>query len=970
MQRCHSPLIVCVVAGCGLLFVLSGCGQDTPEPENKPKTTVAKSKPTYKGKGLQGAKETAKQPEVAKAKPAKDPPKEKKATPATAQAKEKPIDPRDRDLTLVPPTPAQTVAAPAAQSNMPREDKNAARKDEPKAGDKGIAIRESFDKAPDGGLPAGWAQRVTEGGTLSLSPAKALSPPNAVRSSGGSRSEARAWLKEPQPADVQVSAAVYLETLIPAQVIARGKDLDTATPTFYAATVSRGLEVKLLRVTRGTTSVLGSVRSAGWLSEKWVRLSLRAEDKKLNVQLVRLDTNQYLDAAGQWQDATAWALRATDDKIAGPGVVGLGREASYAGNVIFDDFTAGKPGDAPLPAAGAGAANIRPAAAPAPRPEAPSATVNAPPLQRPDVPRHYPHIRVALLAYHGNPMGAFEDRLLRESVDLVVPDERLLDHIAKVAPKTPALIYTNTSSLYLELLTDWFAYADQNGLSREAAFYHARAPKAFRGDSPSSLAVNRFWKVLTGNQTLAEHTSAAHLKTGRVPLDGALYIGWPDRFREVYFQLISGAGDGWKATLEYPTAVDEAGKPTKWAALKPVSDTTNGLKQSGQVTFDPPADWKPAILHGIYRLHYVRFRATGRGTAPVANTILGRDYVEAKGTTAGIIPAFDTEADANKDGYLDDAEYARRAPGKDARFVHESRMFTHNYGQMRFGTNPSGPGFSGWGVDYHHRFVARHPLATGLFMDNSEGKPPVDAADVLEPVQNYAIDYGAMVNAIAKSIAPRWVLANTAGGGRSSEPVVQYNPAYFEEFALRPLAHDYTRFEDMAEFVERRVRVTSPPPLAVLDSYPQNGKPTDERMLLGVLAYYYLLAEPDSTYLTFFGGYEPGTAWNRHWTPAVAFDVGRPAGKWAIFASGADPANSQLTYRVYQRAYEKALILFKPLSHGRAVKAAPTFGEDTATQHPLNGTYQLLQADGGLGPPITSITLRNGEGAILAKTKP
>jgi hypothetical protein len=521
----------------------------------------------------------------------------------------------------------------------------------------------------------------------------------------------------------------------------------------------------------------------------------------------------------------------------------------------------------------------------------------------------------------------------------------------------------------LDLLVDWLTYADQKGLSREAAFYHARAATKFGGNSPSSLAVNRFWKVLTGGGSLTDHTSAAHQKTGRVLLDGSLYLGWPDRFREINFELISGAAGGWKTSLEYPSAVDEGGKPTKWTPLRTVTDTTDGLKQSGQVTFDPPADWKPAIVHGNLRLHFVRFRSAGGGKAPVANTILGRDYVAAKGQTSGVIPAFDADADANKDGYLDDAEYAKRAPGKDARFIHESRMFTRNYGQMRFATNPAGPGFSGWGVDYHKRFLDRHPLAAGLFMDNSEGKAPVDAADVLELVHQYAADYGAMLGAIEKAIAPRWVLANTAGGGRHCEPVVQFNPAYFEEFAIRPMAHNWTLFEDIAEAVERRSKLTAPPPLAVLDSYPAKGKVDEPRMQLGVLAYYYLLADPDSTFLCFFGGYEPGTAWNRHWSPAVAFDVGRPTGKFSVFATGVDPAAKDLTFKVYQRAYEKALILYKPLSHGRGANTSPTGDDNTVTRHDLGGSYQQVQPDGTLGPAITSISLRNGEGAILAKVK-
>ena len=140
-------------------------------------------------------------------------------------------------------------------------------------------------------------------------------------------------------------------------------------------------------------------------------------------------------------------------------------------------------------------------------------------------------------------------------------------------------------------------------------------------------------------------------------------------------------------------------------------------------------------------------------------------------------------------------------------------------------------------------------------------------------------------------------------------------------------------------------------------------------MQLGVLAYYYLLGDPDSTYLTFFGGYEPGTAWTRHWCPAVAFDVGRPTGKWSVLATDRDPAANDLTYKVYQRSYENALILYKPLSHTRAAKTVPTADDSTATRHDLGATYQPLQADGTLGSPITSISLRNGEGAVLAKVK-
>src|SRR5262249_22784128 len=158
------------------------------------------------------------------------------------------------------------------------------------------------------------------------------------------------------------------------------------------------------------------------------------------------------------------------------------------------------------------------------------------------------HIRIALLAFSGNPMGAFEERLLRESVDLVVPNAAYLEHIHAVAPDTPQLLYTNTSNLYLELLTDWLGYPDAHRHSREVAFYHPARPLAFRGDSPSSRPVTWFWGVYRGGRTLHDLTSAAHAKAGefRFPRDGeTLYVGYPERFREVNVRLASAAGDGW-----------------------------------------------------------------------------------------------------------------------------------------------------------------------------------------------------------------------------------------------------------------------------------------------------------------------------------------------------------------------------------------------------------------------------------------
>jgi hypothetical protein len=154
----------------------------------------------------------------------------------------------------------------------------------------------------------------------------------------------------------------------------------------------------------------------------------------------------------------------------------------------------------------------------------------------------------------------------------------------------------------------------------------------------------------------------------------------------------------------------------------------------------------------------------------------------------------------------------------------------------------------------------------------------------------------------------------------------------------------------------------------VLDSQPTGGSPTDPRTQLATLASYYLLADPVTTFLDFYGGYAPATSWDQHWSPAAAYNVGQPQGPWSLFASGPDPANPSLTYQVLQRAYTNALVLYKPLSGNATGSVAGNLADTTATTFALGGVYRPLNADGTLGAAVTSVTLRNGEGAILIKT--
>jgi hypothetical protein len=893
------------------------------------------------------------------------------------------------------------------------------------------ATGESFDTTAAGAIPAGWSQWSNTGApAFAANPGVALSGPNGLTSNNISSSfTGRAWLNAPQPADVQASAALFLSQLIPAQVLVRGSNLNTAQPTFYAALATRSPLLQLVRVVNGTTTVMGTVQGVNYLTQKWTRVAVRAVGSQISAQLYRTDTGQYLNSAGLWQDAPVWAITVTDTAIAAGGNVGLNRQGRYAGDITFDDFQFSPvSGDASppqvaitSPAANATLSGVVTVQATATDPAgidrtefyvdnvlraadtaAPYAwsldtarltagahtlTVRAvdaagnlaqatqgftvssappalPPI--PPIPQHNPSARVAFFAFNGTPIDALAQQVIKNNADLIVAAPVYLPQIHQLAPNTPLLVYTNLSNVYLDLLTDWLSFADKNGVSREGAFYHVAQATPFTGSSPSSQPVTWFWDVQRGATTLTALTSPSHAPAG-ITLGAAgesVYLGQPDPFREINLTLSRPASGGWAGTWEY--GVPDASGNVTWKPLTLVTDTTAGLTKSGQVTFDPPAGWSAAALKaGGTRLFYVRLRTTAGGTAPIAQ-ILGRDYVNAHGTITGVIPAFDASADANHDGYLNDAEYARRRPGFDARFVYESRLLAPYYGQMRYVTNPSNASVQAWAVDFELRFLAGQPLANGLFMDNSAGELTTGGANVLESTATFGADYGAMLAKVRQAIAPRWILPNIAAW-LVAKNVVPNTGSWFAESGLRPLSLTWALFGALSDVYKQQQALTSPAPYGIFDTLTPKELVTDPRTQITSLAAYYVMTDPANTFFQYNGGAEPASSWSRHWFGAIAYDIGKPtASTWSVWATGVDPSDPRLKYQVLSKTYQNALVLYKPLSYTLGV-ATGTLADNTATVHNLGGTYRPLNADGILGAPVTQISLRNGEGAVLVK---
>src|SRR5439155_20379748 len=133
--------------------------------------------------------------------------------------------------------------------------------------------------------------------------------------SGSSGRTSRTWVNSSLSANVEVSAAVYVNSLVPVQILARGSNLDTPTPTYYALTVTRGLQLELLRVENGVATTLGQVSSTSYFSSQWTRVTLEVNGSSIRAKVSRADTGEHLNSAGQWQASTTWALSRTYSAI-------------------------------------------------------------------------------------------------------------------------------------------------------------------------------------------------------------------------------------------------------------------------------------------------------------------------------------------------------------------------------------------------------------------------------------------------------------------------------------------------------------------------------------------------------------------------------------------------------------------------------------------------------------------------------
>lgn len=157
-----------------------------------------------------------------------------------------------------------------------------------------------------------------------------------------------------------------------------------------------------------------------------------------------------------------------------------------------------------------------------------------------------------------------------------------------------------------------------------------------------------------------------------------------------------------------------------------------------------------------------------------------------------------------------------------------------------------------------------------------------------------------------------------------------------------------------------------------------NGTAGTDQGKIFTLGLYYLVHNLHTyyNYATASHSQLPGHISTWSWNPAVTYDVGQPdvvpagtvdfAGnantkEHYLFATGADPHDNALTYRVFARNFTNALVLVKMLPEGSVTD------ERSITVHTLDGTYAPLLADGNIGAAVTEAAIRNNEALILIR---
>ncbi len=537
----------------------------------------------------------------------------------------------------------------------------------------------------------------------------------------------------------------------------------------------------------------------------------------------------------------------------------------------------------------------------------------------------------------------------------------------------------------------------------------------------------------------------------------AIYLGFRQPQASVTINLRS-AGSGGAYVFEYATAKDSSNKITGWTALPSVSDGTNGLQQSGTISWSLPGDWVEgrANIGKAPMRYWIRIRVTSAPTtaavvesASAGGRLLYNQEIYASRYQMKV-PGWDARNDRNGDGWVDDDEFANLVnPNATARYRWHSRVIRSGWeGALNYVWNFGVPELKQILRDCFYESGLGDPNKTKLWGFYSDSMVVSSPSPVLSN--------GQVAESGKEQWEQRWLEAHAYIRSNNPVRVVGGNVSFTEPYAP---AQWHQRLLDPNDWYEKPYN-----DFIMYEGYPHGwGTTTDasfRRRLLNIartsadgvyhilqfnmmwnclqrigggsdatawrrfqehsLAFFYLVQHPVYSFMSLWNGvyygcsvqtFPIGTMPNvmaYQPTAMLEVDIGQPANSipqgyspitltyrnggdlpdnivvgdtatpvlnnnFAPFAgkpvyptyvfalaSGTIPGRST-TYTVFARKYTKGLVLLKMTSNYESADV----GDTSATTHTLPGVYRRVNWDGTLSEPITQITLKGMEGAVL-----
>jgi len=299
-----------------------------------------------------------------------------------------------------------------------------------------------------------------------------------------------------------------------------------------------------------------------------------------------------------------------------------------------------------------------------------------------------------------------------------------------------------------------------------------------------------------------------------------------------------------------------------------------------------------------------------------------------------------------------------------------SRAVIVIWNSQRWIINPADAGSRLYQVDRFSRIVANE---NGAFVDEAANLPSRIAGTLEYPTSSaFEAPQTSTFAAIKAALGNKVLMLNTSLYTTSFDRAnILAAGAVHLEGMNNPLfpgiAQSWQWVESLANqgvLVDFVTLYASPYVNSIPNTYPHGNSATPaQRMKMWELASYYMVVPSTPATLTLQLENEWNVPYSSLWLRAQEANIGHPIGARVLASRGTDPLGQ--AYAVYTRDMDRALVVMR-INQGWG---AHSYVDATAVTIPLPTTDQWLplNADGTLGAPVTSVTLRNVEAAILVK---